>query len=288
MPELPELEILRGNIESRLIGREITDVRVHKEPCINVPVREYREAVVRGRITGASRKGKLCLVHLSNGSTLVIHLALGGMFVHGREADFDPEDVQIAYRLDDGSALMAMKLMLGNVHVQPTKTVYQSDKRLAKMGRDALDDLPTVEEFEEWFAGSKVGAKAFLMDQSCICGLGNMYACEALFEARVHPETELRALKREDIERLHDAIPKVLKAAIAGGGASDTIWTDLEGREGTHQMRLKVFGREGEACPSCAGKIKVIRLASRATYYCPKCQRKKSVRAPRPKAKKRA
>jgi formamidopyrimidine-DNA glycosylase len=288
MPELPELEILRRSIESRLVGREITDVQVHKEPCINVPVRKYREAVIGGRITGASRKGKLCLVGLSNGNTLVIHLALGGMFVHGREADFDPKDVQIAYRLDDGTALMAMKLMLGNVHVQPTKTVYQSDRRLAKMGRDALDDLPTVEEFGEWFGGSKVGAKAFLMDQSSICGLGNMYACEVLFEAQVHPATELRALKRDDIERLHDAIPTVLKAAIAGGGATDMVWTDLDGREGTHQMHLKVFGREGEPCPSCPSKIKVIRLASRSTYYCPKCQRKKSVRVLKPKAKKRA
>lgn len=281
MPELPELEILRRSIRKRLVGRRITDVEVRKEPCVNLPPKKYRQAIAGATIADCTRKGKLCLVHLDNGNTIVVHLALGGLFVRGKEDDFEPDDIQVLYRLDDGSDLVAAKLMLGNVHVHPTATLQESDNRLAKMGRDALDDLPTVEEFEEICARSRTGAKAFLMDQGHICGLGNMYACEVLFEAGIHPQTELRALKADDVRRLHDAIPAVLKAAIEGGGATDTVWADLNGREGRHQERLKVFGREGEPCPRCGARVKMIRLATRATYYCPKCQRKRSVRKAR-------
>ncbi|MGD8238576.1 MAG: bifunctional DNA-formamidopyrimidine glycosylase/DNA-(apurinic or apyrimidinic site) lyase [Armatimonadota bacterium] len=274
MPELPELEVLRRSIEQTLVGRTIVDVTVNREECVNIPPEEYVAAVSGAKIIGARRFGKTGIVDLDNGYSLIVHLALGGLFVLADPQEFEEKHIQIAYHLDDGSTLLAAKLMLGNVHARPTAEVG-GDSRIAKMGPDALDELPSVERLAERFRTSRTGAKAFLMDQSRIGGIGNMYANEILFEARVHPATQLRALSADDIARLHGAIEGVLEQAIAGGGAADTVFADLDGRETTYQEKLRVFGREGEPCPECACKVRMIRLATRATYYCPKCQKKK-------------
>lgn len=285
MPELPELEVLRRSIEKALVGRTIVDVTVGRKECLNMAPDEYASIVSGGKIVGARRFGKTGVIDLDNGYSLIVHLALGGLFVQASPHEFEPKDIQIAYHLDDGSTLLAAKLMLGNVHVRPTDELAE-DNRIGKMGPDALDALPSAEGLAETFRDNRTGAKAFLMDQSRIGGIGNMYANEILFEARIHPATELRALSADDISRFHDAISTVLEQAIAAGGATDTIFADLDGRVPTHQETLKVFGREGQACPECAGKIRMIRLATRATYYCPTCQKKKY---PRKKAaKKRA
>ncbi|MFQ5809673.1 MAG: bifunctional DNA-formamidopyrimidine glycosylase/DNA-(apurinic or apyrimidinic site) lyase [Armatimonadota bacterium] len=274
MPELPELEVLRRSIEKTLVGRTIVDVTVNRKECVNVPPEEYAAAISGGTIVGARRFGKTAVVDLDNGYSVIVHLALGGLFVLADPDEFEEKHIQIAYHLDDGSTLLAAKLMLGNVHARPTAELGE-DSRIAKMGPDALEELPSVESLTERFRTSRTGAKAFLMDQSSIGGIGNMYANEILFEARIHPATELRALSADDIARLHCAIASVLEEAITGGGATDTVFADLDGREPTYQEKLRVFGREGEPCPECAGKLRMIRLATRATYYCPRCQRKK-------------
>jgi len=283
MPELPELEVLRRSIERTLIGRTIVDVSVNRKECVNVPPDEYIDTVKGGKIVGARRFGKTAVIDLDNGYSLIVHLALGGLFVVANPDDFEPQNIQIAYQLDDGSTLLAAKLMLGNVHARPTAELDE-DPRIGNMGPDALDELPVVPSLGEQFQRSRTGAKAFLMAQNSIGGIGNMYANEILFEARIHPATELRALSADDISRLHDAIQTVLQRAIAGGGAADTVFADLDGRQMTYQEKLKMFGREHQPCPECGGKIRMIRLATRATYYCPKCQRKKY---PRKKAARR-
>ncbi len=287
MPELPELEVLRQSIEKSLIGRTVVDVTVNRKECVNVPPDEYVSTVSGGKIIGARRFGKMGVMDLDNGCSLIVHLALGGLFVLADRDDFEPRHIQIAYRLDDGSTLLAAKLMLGNVHVRPTDELDQ-DPRIGKMGPDALNDRQSVEALAEVFQRSRTGVKAFLMDQKSIGGIGNMYANEILFEARIHPATELRALRADDTARLHEAIVAVLGRAVVAGGAADTVFADLDGREPTHQEKLKVFGREGGPCPECEGTIRMIRLATRATYYCPACQKKKYPRRRPPKKRRRS
>ena len=277
MPELPELEVLKRGLAKTVVGRRIVKVTVNKKECLNVSPDKYKQMVQGARIVGARRKGKMALLDLDNGNTLLIHLSLGGRVVLADPGEYQPNEVQIDYELDDGSHLLAAKLMLGNVHVLPTDKLKQ-DSRLAKMGRDALDDLPSADELAQMLAGKRAAIKAFLMDQTELAGIGNMYANEILFAARLDPRTEARALSRADVEKLHQAIQDVLKQAIADGGASEGPFTDVHGKPGRAHERAQVMWRGGQECPECGGAIKEIRQANRASYFCPKCQKKKRAR----------
>lgn len=282
MPELPELEVLKRGLAKAVVGRKIVRVTVNKKECVNVSPRRYRQMVEGATIERAWRKGKMALLDLDNGNTLLIHLSLGGRLVLADPSDYEPKDVQIHYQLDDGSHLLAAKFMFANVHVRPTDELDQ-DSRLGGMGRDALDDPPSVDELRQMLAGRRMAIKAFLMDQTALAGIGNLYANEILFAARIHPQTPTHALSRGDVETLHGAVRTVLRQAIRDGGASEGPFTNLHGKRGRVQDKVKVMWRAGEECLECGGEIKEIRQANRASYLCPKCQKKRRPRRPKKK-----
>lgn len=274
MPELPELEVLKRGLAKTAVGRKIVKVKVNRKECVNVSPSKYKQMVEGAKIAAARRQGKMALLDLDNGNTLIIHLSLGGRVVLADPSEYEPKDIQIHYELDDGSHLLVAKLMLGNVHVRPTDELNQ-DSRLGKLGRDALDDLPSVDELGQMLKGRRMAIKAFLMDQTLLAGIGNMYANEVLFAARIHPQTQTHALTSRDVEKLHAAIQDVLKQAVKDGGASEGPFTDVRGKAGRAHEKAKVMWRAGEDCPECGGDIKEIRQANRASYLCPKCQKKK-------------
>ena len=277
MPELPELEVLRRGLAKQVVGKTIADAIVNKEPCVEPKPPAYQKAMKGGKLIAARRKGKVALLDLDNGHTLLLHLGLGGRVVLRGTADHNPDDAPIVIVFADGSALHAEKLMFGNIHVLPTDKLA-TDVRLGKAGPDALDDLPPAAELRDLYGARKSALKALLMDQSLLCGIGNMYADEILHRARLHPQTLGAQLKDEELARLHHAIRDALEAAIADGGASETNFADLAGVEGRHYANLRVHGQADQPCLECGTKIKELRVGGRATFLCPKCQRKKPAR----------
>ena len=261
MPELPELERLRRYLEPRITGKTVASVTVNRRECINVPPAVYERALVGRTVSHVWRKGKTVIVDLTDDVCLLIHLALGGEVLVKDSAEHDAEKTQIVLGFVDGTALHFEQLMLGNVHVFPT--YHLADTRVGTLGPDALDELPDADTLAGVYGTRGTIEKGLLLDQSLLCGLGNYYADEVLFRARISPESRGKALNAGDFERLHDAIQGVLAEALD---------------EGRPEFDRQVHGREGEPCPACGSEIKMIRIQNRATYLCRKCQRKKSVR----------
>ena len=261
MPEGPELERVRRYLEPRIVGKRIAAVTVNRVECVNVPPAVYERALVGREVQHVWRKGKTVIADMSHDVSLLIHLALGGDVEVRDSAEHDPEATQVVLAFDDGEALHFSRLMLGNIHVFPT--YHLAETRVGTLGADAIDELPDAEILAGLYATKGRGCKALLLDQALLCGIGNYYANEILFRAKINPETSGKALSAADIERLRGAIEAVMQEAT-------------EGPRG--EFARQVHGREGEPCPECGAQIRLRRIQNRATYYCPKCQRKKSVR----------
>jgi formamidopyrimidine-DNA glycosylase len=258
VPELPELERVRRYLEAHCVGKTLTGAVVNQPACINVPPAAYERCVAGAVIEHVWRRGKTVVVDLSNGVSLIVHLALGGEVLLKESPDHDPARTQIALTFADGSALHFHQLRLGNVHAFPT--YHLATTRLGKLGPDALDELPAAEALQAIYGAHGRPIKVLLLDQSLLCGIGNFYADEILFQARLHPERRGRTLTSEDFARLHDAVEQVLQAALRSQA------------EEAAPFETQVYGRTGQPCRLCGHPIEQLRLANRSAHFCPACQ----------------
>jgi formamidopyrimidine-DNA glycosylase len=291
MPELPEVEVTRRRLAPQLVGRTIAAVRCTGASYFFLtPPAELRRRLAGRAVTGLGRAGKYLLANLDDGSRLLLHLGMTGqLFVQGSasprlmsrtaRAALTPER-QRAFKQDrhthlcltfsDGGPEVWFRDVrkFGKVRwLAPGAT----DPRLGKLGRDALKaDGATL-----WRAsrGRKVAAKSLLLDQAVLAGVGNIYADEALFGARVHPGRPAARLTRRECDALAAALRKVLKRSIATGGSSISDYVGPGGEDGAYQDERKVYGRAGEPCPVCSTVIKRVVIGQRGSHYCAKCQR---------------
>jgi formamidopyrimidine-DNA glycosylase len=257
LPELPELEMLRRYLQAECLGRTITGVTVNQPACVNLPPEQYAEVVVGGRFEHVWRKGKLVGVDLSRPVSLLVHLALGGGVLLKDSPEHDPRRTQIVFTLADGTALHVHELRLGNVHVWPTRRLLES--RLGALGLDALDELPAPGDLQLIYVGRPGPLKALLLDQSLLCGIGNLYGDEILFRAGLHPQVRAKTLAPADFARLHEAIGAVLAEAI-------------EQREAGEEFRAQVYGCNGQSCSRCGTVVERVRINNRSAHFCPRCQ----------------
>jgi len=283
MPELPEVEVLCRALQQHLIGKTIAGTIVNQPACIRQTPEAYEAALVGGTVGAVWRKGKTVIVDLSNGWSVLIHLALGGHIVLRDTADHDPAEAQIVLRFTDGTALHAERLLLGNLPAVQTYDVALT--RLRKTGPDALNEPLDGAALQAAIGGKRGAVKPPLIDQSVMAGIGNLWSDEILFAARLHPETPANALGAADFERLAAAIREVLTRAVEAGGAEQVSF--LEGPEGgpAAEAQVQVHGREGEPCPICASPIRTAKVSGKTAFHCPKCQRKKAKRAAKGGAK---
>jgi formamidopyrimidine-DNA glycosylase len=297
MPELPEVETVCRQLEPELAGRRIERLEVLDERWSRpVPAAELGAAVSGRTIEGLGRRGKYLLLALDGGQTLVMHLRMTGnlVLVEGREV-LDPSEgrrlyenerstserhLRARFRLDDGRELwftdprrFGEAFLIGDADLP---------ERFERLGIEPLSDAFTPEALGEMAVGRTAPLKSFLLDQSRIAGVGNIYADEALFRARLHPLSPAGSMRAEHHEALRDAVVAALKAGIDGGGASIDDYRDGRGERGTMQDAFLVHTREGEPCPSCGGPIARIVVSGRSTYYCPGCQLRLR-RRPRPR-----
>ncbi|MEK6276872.1 MAG: bifunctional DNA-formamidopyrimidine glycosylase/DNA-(apurinic or apyrimidinic site) lyase [Actinomycetota bacterium] len=285
MPELPEVETIRRQLEPELLGRRVERLEVLDDRWSRPVAPRRLEREVSGRtIAGLRRRGKYLLMALDGGDTLVMHLRMTGNLLlvdrEGLVAAVDPRVYQPAsedrylrarFRLDDGRELrFSDARRFGEALLLRDD---QLDARFAgRVGIEPLSGDFTVEALERIAAGRTVPLKSFLLDQSGIAGVGNIYADEALFRARLHPLSPAGSMKPEHLEALRSGVVEALAAGIDGGGASIDDYRDSRGERGSMQEEFLVHTREGEPCPRCGEPIARILIGGRSTYYCPQCQ----------------
>lgn len=301
MPELPEVETVCRQLEPELEGRRIEALDVYDARWTRPAPPAEVEASVAGRtIEGLSRRGKYLLLGLDDGRTLVMHLRMTGNLVlvePGGEA-IDPSEGR---RLYEGERSTEARHLRARFVLDDRREVWFTDPRrfgeafliadadlearFQRLGVEPLSAEFTPEGLGEIAAGRTAPLKSFLLDQKGVAGVGNIYADEALFRARLHPLSPAGSMKREHLEALRDAVVAALEAGIDGGGASIDDYRDGRGEKGKMQDEFLVHTRAGEPCPRCGGTIERIVVSGRSTYFCPACQvrlRRKPRRRRRP------
>jgi formamidopyrimidine-DNA glycosylase len=285
MPELPEVETIRRQLEPELVGRRIERLEVLDERWSRPVAPQGLESEVSGRtIAGLERRGKYLLMELDAGMTLVMHLRMtgnlllvdaGGFVAAVDERLYEPsgEDryLRARFQLDDGRELrFSDARRFGEAFLLRTEAVER--RFLGRVGIEPLSEEFTAEALGRIAAGRTAPLKSFLLDQSGVAGVGNIYADEALFRARLHPLSPAGSMRAEHLEALRDGIVEALVAGIDGGGASIDDYLDSRGEPGSMQEEFLVHTREGEACLRCGESIRRIVLGGRSTYFCPNCQ----------------
>lgn len=294
MPELPEVETVRTGLEPALAGHEIVRVE-QRRPDLRFPLPErFVERVTGARVEQLGRRAKYLTARLSSGEILVMHLGMTGRFTIGEAASAgvapgifvhatgaDPAHDHVVFHLSSGGTVTYNDpRRFGFMDLVP-EADFQTHKLFANLGPEPLGNAFHAAYLAERAAGRQAPLKSFLLDQTVIAGLGNIYVCEALFRARLSPRRRasclaMRGGKPTDrCDRLVTAIRDVLQEAIAAGGSTLRDYRHADGALGYFQHAFQVYGREGTPCaaPQCGGIVQRSVQAGRSTFYCPACQR---------------
>jgi len=269
MPELPEVETVKNELLPHVVGRCITSVTLFWRGVVRQPsVEEFCSRLIGQRITGVTRRGKYLILSLTSNEVLIIHLKMSGSLLI-KPASAEPDKYVRAILYLDGETALHFR--------DPRKFGVMwlvKDERdvVSKLGPEPLEDDFTPQVLAQRLRNRTAPIKALLHDQSFIAGIGNMYADEALFSAKIHPLRLGGSLSRDEVKRLHRAIKQVLKAAISNKGASIVNYYRPSGELGTAHFQFRVAHRRGENCPVCGTPLKRITVRNRGTYFCPKCQ----------------
>src|SRR5579862_1424078 len=270
MPELPEVETIVRGLAATIAGKTIADAEVRlPKMAIAPPGVRFGHALAGETVVGTRRRGKYAIVELSSGRALVTSLRMTGRLVVQQHAEADYPGTHLVVRFTDGSRLSFADLRtFGRMRlIQPGEAWDR------ELGIEPLSSGFTQEAFIGMLSGRTTPIKVLLLDQRRIAGIGNIYACEALWEARIRPSLPAKALTKPAIRRLHHAIVDVLERAIDMRGTSVDDYVDAEGLRGGFQNVLSVYGRLGEPCARCGRPIVRTVLAQRGTWWCRSCQR---------------
>lgn len=271
MPELPEVETVVRDLSRLLPGATVERVEVvHADLLGGVGPEEFA-AAVRGRtVRGVGRRAKNILIELG-GVLLAVNLGMTGRLLVLRPDDPPPSHPGVRFGLDDGRRLVYHDVRrFGSVEALAPAAWAERERRL---GPEPLGPDFTVERLHQLTRGSRVAIKTWIMDQRRVVGVGNIYASEALWRARITPRRQAKNLSRAHVERLHAGIQSVLREAIEFRGTTFLDYRDASGERGGFVDRLAVYDRAGLPCRRCGTAIRRIVQGGRSTFYCPECQR---------------
>lgn len=266
MPELPEVETVTRALRAEVLGRTIAEV------CVLDPKLAHLAGsdLPGKRLLRIERRGKYINCHLSDRRVLQLHLMMSGRLLLRCATDPDDRFARALFCLDDGRQLRFCDARrFGRAAVLPPCRYRQFD---AGLGPEPLARSFTARLLGQRLAGRRVALKSALLDQRILAGVGNIYADEALFRARIGPLHPAGDLDGPALRRLHRALRHVLRASLDLGGTTFGIYANAHGDEGAFQEMLRVFRRTGEPCPRCRTAIKRLLVGGRATHYCPRCQ----------------
>jgi formamidopyrimidine-DNA glycosylase len=274
MPELPEIETIRRGLVPLLAGRKVLGVRV-RERRLREPIAVRGLARLRGAtVTGIRRRSKYLLVDTDVGLTLLIHLGMTGqLWVADTGRPQRPHE-HVVIALDDGRELRFADARRFGLLCLLKSDVAHRDPRLKGLGPEPLGDGLTGEALHRVSRGRKKPVKNFLMDTRSIAGVGNIYACEALYRSELSPRRAVGKIGRAVWERLLANLRDVLNESISAGGTTLRDFLNAEGDVGYFAVSLRVYDRAGEPCGRCGARIRRIVQAGRSTFYCPRCQRR--------------
>lgn len=287
MPELPEVETVRVGLARLLPGRTVAEA-VHDtdKSFPNAPA-DVAQFLVGARVETVRRRAKVLLIDLSSEYSLVVHLKMTGQLVFDSQVEHfgagHPSDsligglpdksTRVTLTFSDGSKLFFNdQRKFGWMKLIPTVEVPYIDF-MKKVGPEPLEASFTWQQMQERLLRRKnTNIKAALLDQSVIAGVGNIYADESLWGAKVHPTTLVRNLQESDFKALHTALVAVLQLSIEKGGSSNHTYVNAEGQKGSYMSFANVFRRENQPCPRCGTTIIKTKVAGRGTHLCPQCQ----------------
>jgi formamidopyrimidine-DNA glycosylase len=279
MPELPEVETIRRQLAPALTGRRLERLEVLDPRWCDPAPPEALEDTVRGRtIERLGRRGKYLIVSLEEDVHLAMHLRMTGNLLLTTAAA-DPPHLRAHMTLDSGDRVLFVDVRRFGTGVVLLGSDSLEDYFSARLGVEPLSPDFTPDALRALAKGRRAPVKAFLLSQERIAGVGNIYADEALFRARIHPLRPVGKLDRTQIEALRDAVVASLEAGIDARGATIDDFRNADGGRGSFQDRLLVHTREGERCPRCGNPIRKLRAAGRATYVCERCQPRPRVHA---------
>jgi formamidopyrimidine-DNA glycosylase len=278
MPELPEVEVVRRGLQAHVVGRTITAVRVHHPRAVRrheAGPADLTARLLDARITGTDRRGKYLWLLLDEGDCgLLVHLGMSGQMLLGTVPNAG--HLRIAAVLDDGTTLSFVdQRTFGGWLLAEMVTVDGSvvPAPVAHLARDPLDPRFDIDAVVSVLRRKHSEIKRQLLDQTVVSGIGNIYADEALWRAKVNGARVAATLTRRQLASVLEAAAEVMRDALAQGGTSfDSLYVNVNGQSGYFDRSLNVYGREGEPCRRCGAVIRRDKFMNRSSYYCPRCQ----------------
>ncbi len=288
MPELPEVETVRIGLSRLLPGKTVAQVAHDWPKSFPNAAHDVQAFLLGAAVAAVKRRAKVLLIELDSKYSLVIHLKMTGQLVYRSDAErfgaghpndslvgeLPDKSTHVTLTFDDGSKLFFNdQRKFGWMRLLPTAEVSNLDF-FQKVGPEPLAANFTAQDFVRRLRRrDKSAIKAVLLDQTVVAGIGNIYADESLWSAKLHPNTIVQAISDMRLQRLHTALVSVLKLSIEKGGSTDRNYVDAHGKRGSYLTFANVFRREGQACPRCGTTIIKIRAAGRGTHLCPHCQK---------------
>ncbi|CDG33851.1 Formamidopyrimidine-DNA glycosylase [Parasaccharibacter apium] len=281
MPELPEVETILQSMKASLKGHSLSSVEVNR-PDLRLPFPPGLSTILLHQtIIQLRRRAKYILMDFQHGWTLLIHLGMSGrLFIDPARQNLPPRKHEhlVLWTSNDHRVALVDPRRFGMVCLFQTEQEHQQPQ-LAHLGVEPLSDQFTAEALAATLVTTRMPIKNALLDQRRIVGLGNIYVCEALFRARIHPARAADSLSKAETNRLCSLIVEILQTAIAAGGSTLRDYVHTDGQPGAFQTLHLVYGREGQPCPACLAKgysipIQRMTQSSRSTFFCPHCQKK--------------
>jgi formamidopyrimidine-DNA glycosylase len=278
MPELPEVEVMRRDLEKEVVGKKIKtveatgarSVRRHKNR------KEFIALLEGHKILSVQRRGKYLVFRLDGPEALVVHLGMSGQLLRAKSArEKAPKHTHVVLTFTQGGLLRFVDpRTFGEMFVAPYDELEHQVDELAHLGMDPLETAMSWDLFGRMLADKKMRLKSLLMDQKFIAGIGNVYSDEILFQAGLKWDRMSDSLSQQEIRRLYRAISETLQDAVKHRGSSlaDEQYVDLFGRPGEYQQYHQVYDREGHACQRCRQPIRRARFSNRSTFFCEACQ----------------
>ncbi len=279
MPELPEVETIRRDLEKEVVGRRIKTVEVSGLRSIrrHKNKKQFIASLEGRKITGVQRKGKYLLLKLEGGDLLVIHLGMSGQLLlskAGKEPREKHTHVVVGFTQAGSQLRFVDPRTFGELFVTTPEELPDVVPELAHLGFDPVEDMMSWTKFGELLVARKAKLKALLMDQKFCAGIGNIYSDEILWAAGLRYDRSSETLSSQEVRRLYRAMIETLQDAIKhrGSSLSDEQYRDLFGEMGEYQSMHKVYDREGQACRRCRSTIVRVKFNGRSSFLCPQCQ----------------
>jgi formamidopyrimidine-DNA glycosylase len=278
MPELPEVEVIRRDLEREVVGRKIKAVDVNRLRSIrrHKNSKEFAAALVGAKIRSVGRRGKYLVLRLDGDQALVVHLGMSGQLLRAKSARVAmPKHTHVVLTFTEGGQLRFVDpRTFGEMFVTSVAEIEDKVTELAHLGVDPLEHAMSWEDFGRVITKRQVKLKTLLMDQKFVAGIGNIYSDEILFQAGLRWDRTSDTLSDQEVRRLSRAIIETLNDAVKHRGSSlaDQQYVDLFGEPGEFQHHHQVYDREGELCPRCRHPVVRARYSNRSTFFCASCQ----------------